>query len=174
MFLGISQEVPPDTVITVRFRPAKHLPVVEAKARVCYHRPGEGIGIEFTEIAPEHRQFILRLIHHRMREDRRFPRVPYATQVQHGEGTFIGFSKDISAGGMFVETNQAVEPGTKLNLRFHLDDVGPIVRVEAEVLYEVAQIGIGLRFTDISPEDNARIEAFVSRKEAAAGSKRKP
>jgi c-di-GMP-binding flagellar brake protein YcgR len=168
MFLGVSQTLAPGTHLTVRFRPAKHLPVVEAKARVCYLVAGQGIGIEFTEISPEDRKYILRLIHHRKGDLRRFPRVPLATQVQHAEGSLIGFSRDVSTGGMFVETNQALEPGTRLNLRFHLGNDDLIVKAEAEVLYNIKKVGIGLHFTEVSPEDYARLGTFVSVKESEA------
>jgi uncharacterized protein (TIGR02266 family) len=168
MFLGVSQALAPGTHLTVRFRPAKHLPVVDAKARVCYLVAGQGIGIEFTEISPENRKYILRLIHHRKGDQRRFPRVPLATQVLYAEGSLIGFSRDISTGGMFIETNQSLDPGTRLNLRFHLENDEAIVKAEAEVLYGVKKVGLGLQFTEIAPEDYARIRAYVSEKESEA------
>ncbi len=164
MFLGTSQVIPAGSVLTVRFRPAKHLPTMEAKAVVRYCEDGKGIGIEFTDINPQNRQYILRLIHHRMQEQRRFPRVPMATQVTHTEGSFIGFSRDISTGGMFVESNMPLEPGTRLNLRFHLEGQDSIVKAEAEALYVVPRVGIGLSFTEILPEDYNRIQAFVADK----------
>jgi c-di-GMP-binding flagellar brake protein YcgR len=162
MFIGTSHTLAPGTHLAIRFRPAKHLPVVEAKARVCYLVAGQGIGIEFTDIEPEHRKYILRLIHHRKSEQRKFPRVPLATQVLHDQGSMIGFSRDISNGGMFIETNQILDPGTRLNLRFHLDPQDPIVRAEADVLYGIPKIGIGLQFTEVLPEDYERIRAFVA------------
>ena len=162
MFLGTSQVIPAGTLLTVRFRPAKHLPAMEAKAIVRYCVDGKGVGIEFSEINPKNRQYILRLIHHRMQERRRFPRVPMATQVTHTEGSFIGFSRDISTGGMFVESNMPLDPGTRLNLRFHLEGQDSIVKAEAEALYVVPRVGIGLSFTEILPEDYQRIQAFVA------------
>jgi c-di-GMP-binding flagellar brake protein YcgR len=165
MFLGVAQPLVPGTDLAVRFRPAKHLPLVEAKARVCYLVAGQGIGIEFTEINPEDRKHILRLIHHRKGDQRRFPRVPLATQVQHDAGTLIGFSRDVSTGGMFIETNQALDPGTQLSLRFHLGNEEPIVKAEAEILYQISKVGIGLRFTEVSPEDYERIRAYVSERD---------
>jgi c-di-GMP-binding flagellar brake protein YcgR len=170
MFLGTAQPLAPGTDLVVRFRPAKHLPVVEAKARVCYLVPGRGIGIEFTDIQAEHRQHILRLIHHRSASRRRFPRVPLATQVEHPEGSLIGFSRDVSTGGMFVETNQTLDPGLRLNLRFHLDNEEPIVKTEAEVLYQIPRVGIGLQFTEVLPEDYERIREYVSRRDSSAES----
>ena len=162
LFLGTAQMLAPDTELVIHFRPAKHLPVIEARARVRYQLPDKGIGIEFTEIAPEHRQMILRLIHHRMAEKRRFPRAPLATQVEHVAGTLIGFSKDISLGGMFIETNEPLVVGSKVKLLFHLDDTGAAVPATAEVLYAVLKVGIGVRFLDVSPADQARISAHVS------------
>ncbi len=162
MFVGTSQSFSPGTHLRVRFRPAKHLPVMEIKARVCYLVPGKGIGIEFTDISPENRNYILRLIHHRKSENRKYPRVPLATQVTHDLGSLIGFSRDISNGGMFIETNQRLDPGIRLNLRFHLDTQDPIVKAEADILYEIPKVGIGLQFTEVSPEDFDRIRAFVA------------
>lgn len=162
MFIGTSHSFAPGSPLTIKFRPARHLPVMEAKARVCYLVAGQGIGIEFTEIEPEHRKYILRLIHHRKNEQRRFPRIPLATQVLHDQGSLIGFSRDISNGGMFIETNDILDPGTRLHLRFHLQPQDPIVKAEADVLYGIPKVGIGLQFTEVLPEDYERIRSFVA------------
>jgi c-di-GMP-binding flagellar brake protein YcgR len=148
--------------------------VVEAKARVCYLVPGRGIGVEFTDIQSQHRRHILRLIHHRNARQRHFPRVLLATQVEHAEGSLIGFSRDLSTGGMFVETNQLLDPGQRLNLRFHLDNEEAIVKTEAEVLYQIPRVGIGLQFTEVSPEDYERIREYVTRRDASAAPSGKP
>ncbi len=168
LFLGTAQMLAQDTELVLHFRPAKHLPVIEARAKVRYQVPDEGVGIEFTEIAPEHRQMILRLIHHRMTERRKFPRAPLATQIEHAAGTLIGFSKDISLGGMFIETSEPLVVGSKVNLLFHIDSTGAAVPAKAEVLYEVFKVGVGVRFLDVSPADRARIAAHLSN--AAPGS----
>jgi c-di-GMP-binding flagellar brake protein YcgR len=163
LFLGISRQIPPDAKLSLRFRPARHFPMIVAQARVRYHLPEQGIGIEFTEIKPEHRQAILRLIYHRMIDKRQYPRAPLAAQVEHESGTSLGLSREISAGGMFIETDKPVPVNSKLDLLFHLDDGGPIVRAQAEVLYVVAKLGMGVRFTEISPADRNRIEAYVAK-----------
>jgi c-di-GMP-binding flagellar brake protein YcgR len=163
LFLGISRQIPPEAKLSLRFRPAKHFPMIVAQARVCYQLPEQGIGIEFTEIKPEHRQAILRLIYHRMIEKRQYPRVPLATHVEHKSGISLGLSREISAGGMFIETDQPVPVNSKLDLLFHLDDQTPVVRAQAEVLYVIAKLGMGVRFTEISPADQSRIEAYVAR-----------
>jgi c-di-GMP-binding flagellar brake protein YcgR len=162
LFLELPEPVASGTELTLRFRPAKHLPVVEAKARVCYQVPGEGVGIEFTEMSPEHRDIILRLIHHRLADNRRLPRTLFATQVEHEGGVFIGFTRDISVGGMFIETKETVAAGSKLKLRFNLGDGGPVVIATGEARYTVPKLGIGVQFLALSPDDQRRIDRFVA------------
>jgi c-di-GMP-binding flagellar brake protein YcgR len=162
LLLGTSEQLSPGTEFSLQFRPAKHLPVMSARARVRYWDPEQGAGIEFIEIAPEHRELILRLIHHRMSEKRRFPRAPLPTQVEHEAGSSIGFSRDISAGGMFIETQERLAVGAKIRILFHLEEAGPIIRATAEVLYSILKLGIGVRFLEVAPEDEARIRAYVA------------
>jgi hypothetical protein len=161
LFLGIAQYVDVNTELSISFRPAKHLPVVTVRGRVRHQIPERGIGIEFVEIDPDDQQIILRLIHHRMGERRKYPRAPLAVQVETGTSTLIGFSKDIGPGGMFVETKEPVSAGSNIRVRFHLGDGGSIVMVSAIVLYIVEKLGMGVHFTDISTEDKGRIEKIV-------------
>src|SRR5713101_3586087 len=65
LFLGFSERIAEGTELAVRFQ-----------------IPDQGIGIEFSEIEPEHREMILLQIGQRMAEKRRFPRVPLAVQVE--------------------------------------------------------------------------------------------
>lgn len=162
LFLGTAQMIEPGTEMTVRFRPARHLPVIEARARVCYLVREEGLGIEFTQIDPKHREMILRLVHRRMEEKRQYPRAPLATQVEYLEGTLIGFSKDISVGGMFIELTKSIPVGTRLQVLFHLEDGGDAVKTEAEVMYAVLKLGVGVRFFKLESSERKRIEAYVA------------
>src|SRR5580658_3507337 len=63
LFLTKADGLEPGREILVRFRPAKHLPVIQAKAKVRYTVPAEGAAVEFTEIAPDDQNKLLRLIH---------------------------------------------------------------------------------------------------------------
>jgi c-di-GMP-binding flagellar brake protein YcgR len=150
------------TEISVRFRPAKHLPIVQAKSKVNYHIPGRGTGIEFTEIRPEHRQILLRLIHHKTDNKRRSPRAPLPTQIECDECMSLAYSRNLSAGGMFIETASPLPINAELSLRFSLNDNGPVVEARAKVTYQVAKMGMGVFFTDLSPEDRKRIEVYVT------------
>jgi c-di-GMP-binding flagellar brake protein YcgR len=163
LFLGVSEAFALGTELSVRFRPARRQPLVETKAKVVYQAPDRGIGIEFLEISPEHRQAILRFIHQKMQENRKFPRAPLAVQVQHSGGVVIGFSRDISLGGMFIETAEKLDASSSVGLRFHVDDSGQIVIATAEIRYVVQKLGMGVEFSEISPEDRDRIKSYVEK-----------
>lgn len=163
LFLSGLENLELGTVIPINFRPAKHLPLMEAKARICYHVPGHGAALEFTEIQPEHRDLLLRLIHHKTGNKRQHPRAALATQVECQQCVTLAFSRDVSAGGMFIETSQPLPVDTQMNLRFHLDDDGPVVIALGRVTYQVAKLGMGIEFVELSPADRTRLEAYVAR-----------
>ncbi|MBZ5516510.1 MAG: hypothetical protein LAN62_17005 [Acidobacteriia bacterium] len=54
---------------------------------------------------------------------------------------------------------------TRLNLRFHVGDEGPIVTAEAVVAYEIVGLGLGIRFWWIALDDRKRIAEYVARYE---------
>jgi hypothetical protein len=168
LFLTGPQELAPGTEIALRFRPARHLPLIEAKARVCYQVPGRGAAVAFEEISAEHRHLLLRLIHHKTGNKRAFPRAPLATQIECEECMSLAFSRDVSLGGMFIETTRPMPVGSRLSLRFNLDDNGPIIVAAAEVAYQVVKLGMAVQFVELAPEDRQRLEAYVARAEAPA------
>lgn len=163
LFLELENPPSADAEILLRFRPARHLPLIKAKAKVRYHAPGHGVAFEFTEITPEHRELLLRLIEHKKGDRRKFPRALLATQVQSQDAMLLTFSRDVSAGGMFIETNKPLTTGSIFSVRFNLDDSGPIVVARGVVTYQVKKFGMGIQFIDISSEDRKRIEAYVNR-----------
>lgn len=179
LFLEKSEDLTPGSEVRVRFRPAKHLPFVEARAKVCYVVPSQGAGLEFTELTSEHHQLLLRLIHHKTANRRQFPRAALVTQIQCEGCMALAYSRDVSAGGMFVETTVPCEKGARVELRFHLNDGGPVILAKAEVKYLVPKLGMGVEFVDLSPSDRERLENYVkssaasaSDETAQAGSKR--
>ncbi len=153
--------------LIVRFRTARHHAFVEAKARVVYTLPDTGSGIEFTEIDPKHLQVILKAIHAKTGNRRKTPRVPLATQIHIGDSMAVAISRDLSIGGLFVETKEPCEIGTKLDLRFHLEEHDPIIMAKGQVRYVVPRLGMGVQFSEISNEDRKRIAAFVAQNASA-------
>ncbi len=168
MMLSVTDPPPVGAEIDLRFRPAKHLPVIRAKAKVLYQIPQKGTGVQFTEISPEDRQILLRLIHHRLADQRKYPRAPLVAQVEFEESMSLSFSRDVSLGGMFVETPQMAPVGSRVRLRFHLENGGPVIVAEAEVAYHVGKLGMGVRFNKISSDDRNRIGAYIAKWAAAA------
>ncbi len=161
LFLEVDHEISPGSEFRVHFRAAKHLPVIDAGARVRYQLSGKGVGVELTEINPEDRQRILRLVLRRIVEKREHARRPFITQVEYAGGTFLGSSTNISAGGMYIETKEDLGEGPEIKLRFNLDDGGPIVIVTAEIRFILKGSGLGVRFLDLSPGDSIRIQALA-------------
>ena len=163
LFLQGAQSFPLGAEIDVRFRPARHLPFLQAKARVCYVIPEKGSGVEFVQITPEQQHLILRLIHHKTSNRRKFPRAALATQIYSEDAMSLAFSRDVSLGGMFIETQNPSPLGTEVDLRFHLNDGQPIVVAEAVVKYHVAKLGMGIEFTEMTRADRKRIEDYITK-----------
>ncbi|MGA3323227.1 MAG: PilZ domain-containing protein [Terriglobia bacterium] len=147
--------------IWVRFRPAKHLPVIQAKASVRHLIEGQGAGIEFTEISDDARQRLLRLIHQKTGDRRLQRRAPLATQVECEQCMTLAFSRDISPGGMFIETNIPLPVGSLLTVRFNLNNKDRVVTATAHVAYHVEKMGMGILFSEIGPEDRDAIRQYV-------------
>jgi len=165
----------PGQEVSVRFRPAKHLPIMQAKANVRYVIAGKGTAVEFTEINAEDRQKILRLILQRTGDRRSQGRAPLATQVQCEQCMELAFARDIGPGGMFIETSAAFPVGTYLTVRFNLNNLDRVITATAQVTYHVEKMGLGVLFSEIEPDDREAVQAYVdsellpSLRESAAG-----
>ncbi len=109
-------------------------------------------------------------------EKRRSLRVPLRVVKINGADSkgievFFGYASNISALGLFIQTPNPKECGTKFRLRFVLpnENRDPIT-CEAEVMWvksysgKGSSPGMGLRFTDLSPADLATVEHFISEK----------
>ncbi|HSD65884.1 MAG TPA: PilZ domain-containing protein [Vicinamibacteria bacterium] len=66
---------------------------------------------------------------------------------------------DLSTGGAFLDSMNALPPGTRLALRFTAGSQE--IRVAAEVVHAMPQFGMGVRFLDLSVEGRAAIEALI-------------
>ncbi|MBZ5564216.1 MAG: PilZ domain-containing protein [Acidobacteriia bacterium] len=166
LFLSMPRQLAPGKALSVRFRPAKHLPAVEASGRVIYQLADQGVGIEFTEIKPEDRQRLLRLILRWKGAKRKYPRKPFVAQIEHEAGVILGVSSDLSVGGMFIKTKEPLAEGSNLKMRFYLNG-GPMVRVAARVRYVVKGMGVGVQFIDLLPADQSRIDVYVTKGESS-------
>lgn len=168
MFVSVTEGLEDGREISLRFRPAKHLPVISAAARVLYIVPEKGAGLQFTTITADDRQIVLRLIHQKTKDRRLNPRAPLATQVQCDQCMSLAFSRDISLGGMFIETADPLPIGSALTVRFNLDQREKIVNATAKISYQIEKMGMGVVFTEISEDDTAAIRHYLENQPAPA------
>ncbi len=99
------------------------------------------------------------------KEARVYPRVALRASVdfQTGANFYLGHTKDISLGGVFIETRAEVAVGMPITLRLNV--LGKPLAIPAEIMWvmsdEKGTSGIGARFFELSPEEKKRIQAFM-------------
>ncbi|RPJ69431.1 MAG: hypothetical protein EHM24_04370 [Acidobacteria bacterium] len=95
-------------------------------------------------------------------ERRTVQRIAFFTEASL-EGLDVGRTDvritEISAGGAFVDTRSVLPAGAVTYLLFTLGDRQ--LRVKAQVRYAIPSIGMGLAFTELSPEDRQTLAEFV-------------
>ena len=104
------------------------------------------------------------------REKRKNPRKPFQVKVTNLHSGFFTYyrSRDISAGGMFLEAAEPLPAGTPLDLQFTLPGASEPVTVSAEVVRAVPAapdgsrpLGMGIRFRNLPADLRRRIKEFV-------------
>ena len=76
------------------------------------------------------------------------------------DATGVASTKDISAGGLYMNTQADLPEGSVLLLRIPLGERQVVVN--AEVVYSNPGRGVGVRFQSLSEEDRALIERGLS------------
>src|SRR5438045_417750 len=96
-------------------------------------------------------------------ERRRSPRAPLLREVKiHGNGkTSDGRIVDLSVTGAFLETSETFNLDDNCQLSFTLPG-GISMTVECIVCYLHPDLGIGVEFNKLSPEDSDRIKDCVA------------
>lgn len=86
-------------------------------------------------------------------ERRKTPRKPYSLSVQYATEHEIltDFPRDISSGGMFIETSAPLSVGQQITLTFTPPHQKKPIRVTAEVAW-TGPGGVGVRFTSSSKD----------------------
>lgn len=103
---------------------------------------------------------------------RRHPRVederPIHYRVIKKSEEATGLNLNISAGGMLLVVQEEVPVGTFIELKFGMPPpehpvyaIGRVVRVEKKREGEGTVFSLGVKFTNISPEDQKRIQEHV-------------
>jgi uncharacterized protein (TIGR02266 family) len=106
-------------------------------------------------------------------ELRKSVRVPVTLRVSFTDLGELGASlmTNLSRGGVFIATDRPAEIGTRLELRFHIEETGEEIDVPGEVVsqnlgpnFESGQSGMGLRFLEMKPEVARKVEELYERK----------
>ncbi len=75
---------------------------------------------------------------------------------------------DLSIGGLYVEMMFTLEVGTKLKIVLWINDVK--VSTGGVVVRRDLQVGNGIKFTDMAPEDRERLKHFLTAEAASKAS----
>jgi type IV pilus assembly protein PilZ len=101
------------------------------------------------------------------REHQRFE-TSVAVDYASGDTFLFAYLTNISEMGIFIKTNDPLSVGTRLRLRFHVDDSDPLV-LDGEVAWinpyrpkgENINPGMGVRFIGLSAERREQVVALV-------------
>jgi hypothetical protein len=116
------------------------------------------------------------------REAKRYSNLRDLSVIYEGDSQdVVTRPPDLSARGMFINTNRSFPEGAVLNVQFRLAQSDVEVRTRCEVRYCLPGVGVGVEFVEISPESVRAIEREIeasnlepSPQPVAGGGKRKP
>ena len=99
-------------------------------------------------------------------EKRRAPRVSKTLEITYTSDHAPTEARidDISATGLFIDTHHPLIVGQQIDFSFRfteMDDQLP-VRGRGQVVRTEPMVGVGVRFTHMTPEDVERIKYFVA------------
>ncbi len=60
----------------------------------------------------------------------------------------IFISRDVSTGGLFLNTPDPLVPGSQVELNFRVTPEGPEIECSGRVVYAVPGVGMGIQFID--------------------------
>jgi type IV pilus assembly protein PilZ len=105
--------------------------------------------------------------HEERREHERYE-VSYAVDYASGDTFLFSYLTNISEMGIFIRSENPLEVGSNLRLRFHIENQDPLV-IEGEVIWvnpfnesgENLNPGMGVRFRHLTPELREQVVELV-------------
>ena len=64
----------------------------------------------------------------------------------------IFVSRDVSAGGLFLNTSTPLPPGSHVELTFNVSPEDPAIECSGRVVYSLPGVGMGIQFLDTTGE----------------------
>lgn len=95
-------------------------------------------------------------------------RIPIEIEVEGSSGPVRGATADLSAGGCYIETMFPFPLGTTLDLKLQLENT---FLVAATVVTYDPQVGNGIRFEKMLPEDREELKKYLEAIEAEESKK---
>ena len=97
-------------------------------------------------------------------DKRKYRRAKLVTQVKcEAVGREdIAVTRDVSAGGMFLNDPNPFPKNSMVSLAFRLSPTDPLLSCQGEVVYSLKGVGMGIMFTEISEENRQALEKFVN------------
>lgn len=164
---------PPEETVSLRL----HLDSpVEVDVRRVWEKPLVGgmnvYGLQFQELREPNLGQLRYFLDQHLRENRRksfrLERILVVElQVEEKSSRFGVFTLDLSTSGMRINHEEALPEGRELDFRILLEPGQPPVVVKSEVSWQkenaFGHYLIGLRFVDLEPQAEQRIEAYIER-----------
>jgi type IV pilus assembly protein PilZ len=94
------------------------------------------------------------------------PRVVLGIPVAYRLGNTIAaaLTLNVGQGGVAIRTTNPLDLGTKVTVRFRLPGAARDVDADGRVAWSEHRVGMGLRFTRLSPADQTAIDDFVRKR----------
>ena len=86
------------------------------------------------------------------------------------ETFFRAYTGNVSAGGLFIKTENPLSPGDQIFLKLHLPDVPDALHIKCEVVWARSEPqsgpdkppGMGVKFTQIASKDHQLLKQYLS------------
>jgi c-di-GMP-binding flagellar brake protein YcgR len=95
--------------------------------------------------------------------------VPIEMNLESSETPIRGATSDLSAGGCYIETMYPFPVGSLLDIKLQLENT---LLIAARVVTCDPQVGNGIEFTKMLPEDRQELQAFLEATEQAQKSEK--
>jgi uncharacterized protein (TIGR02266 family) len=105
------------------------------------------------------------------RERRRERRVPVQIQIQYktADGFFQDYIRNLSLGGIFIETEKPLPMNTKLRVEFCLPEMADPITADGIVVHTLRAgktksptlSGMGIRFSDLERSSKQLLESYL-------------
>ncbi len=122
----------------------------------------EMISSWFDHASEDQQRRVLRALEHlRQGERREHPRKPCSIEVTYTteDRTFTDFIKNISMGGVFMQTSASLNVGQQISLVFPFPTQEEPIRMTGQVVWK-SPVGVGVKFIELSRGVREMIEAL--------------